>query len=70
MKEATYNEVLKLFRGRIGVDCRQIDLAREFGVTPAFISQVVNQVNGSAMTPAMLASVGYEKVVTYRRIKQ
>lgn len=70
MKEMTYKEVLNLFRARIGVDCRQVDLAREFGVTPGFISQVVNQIKGSVMTADMLKSVGYEKVVTYRRIKQ
>lgn len=68
MKDANYDEVLGLFRARINVDCNQADLAREFGVTRGFVSQVINQTGGSLMNGDMLKSVGYERVVAYRKV--
>ena len=57
------NEALKRLRDRITYDFNQSDLAEEFGVSRAFMSQVL--LGHKPPTEKMMASVGIEKKTVF-----
>lgn len=67
MAEVTYENVLGRLRARITYDIKASDLAREYGVSASYMSQVLK--GTKAMNGAMLKSVGVVLSHGYQEIE-
>lgn len=62
------DEVRNRLKGKIGYDVKVKDLAKEFSVSPAFMSMVL--AGKRDLTEPMLTSVGVKKVITFEILEQ